>query len=394
MSWVLKPVMLNGDSGMIRILSVLAVLLCGSLFAALLCAPAQAHEMRPAVVTVTFAETGRFDVAVQVNAEALLASIGPQHSDTDDAPQAQHYNRLRRLTPAQLGQAFADFGAVYAARMRFAFDGETVAVRYVGLEAPPVGDVRDARVSTIRLSGSTPAGAETFRWQYDAALGDAVLRVALAGVEQPRVSWLTRGAPSEPIPLQGQVRAQSTAEVVVDYLYLGFTHILPKGLDHILFVLGLVLLSRAWRPLLAQITAFTVAHTITLGMTLYGVIGLSPAIVEPLIALSIVYVAVENLFTRTLKPWRVLLVFGFDLLHGMGFTGVLQSLGLPPGNVPTALLSFNIGVELGQLAVVLLALLVVVWFKDRAVYRRYVVIPGSLSIAAVGAYWTVERLVF
>ena len=386
--------MLDANSVMVRILSVLAVPLCGPLFIALLCLPAQAHEMRPAVVTVTFAEAGRFDVAVQVNAEALLAGIGPQHSDTDDAPQARHYNRLRRLAPAQLHQAFAELGDAYAARMRFEFDGEAVAVRYAGLAAPPVGDVRDARVSTVRLSGSAPSGAGTFRWQYDPALGDAVLRVALAGVEQPQVSWLTRGTPSQPIPLQGRMRAQSLAEVAVDYLRLGFTHILPKGLDHIVFVLGLVLLSRAWRPLLAQITAFTVAHTITLAMTLYGVIGLSPAIVEPLIALSIVYVAVENLFTRTLKPWRVLLVFGFGLLHGMGFAGVLQSLGLPPGNVPAALLSFNIGVELGQLAVVLLALSVIVWFRDKDVYRRYVVIPVSLGIAAAGAYWTIERVVF
>ena len=367
-------------------------LLCGLMIMAAACLSAQAHEIRPAVVTVTFAEAGRFDVEVKVNAEALLAGIGPQHSDTDDAPQAQRYNRLRALTPAQLARAFDEFGDAYAAGMRFEFDGEPVAARYQGLDAPAVGDARNARVSVVRLSGRTPPGAETFRWRYDAQLGDAVLRVALAGVESPQVSWLQGGALSQPLSLQGQLPTASTAQVLADYLYLGFTHILPKGLDHILFVLGLFLLSRAWRPLLAQITAFTVAHSITLGLTLYGVIGLSPAIVEPLIALSIVYVAVENLLTRTLKPWRVLLVFGFGLLHGMGFAGVLQSLGLPPGHVPAALLSFNIGVELGQLAVVLLALAAVAWLKDRDAYRRYVVMPGSLIIAVVGAYWTIERV--
>jgi hypothetical protein len=134
---------------------------------------------------------------------------------------------------------------------------------------------------------------------------------------------------------------------------LGYTHILPKGTDHILFVLGIFLLSTRWRPILAQVTAFTVAHTITLGLTIYGIVSLSPRIVEPLIALSIVYVAVENVVTPELRPWRVALVFAFGLLHGMAFAGVLSQLGLPRTEFLTALLCFNAGVELGQLSVIL-----------------------------------------
>ena len=152
------------------------------------------------------------------------------------------------------------------------------------------------------------------------------------------------------------------------------------------------MLSTKLRPLLLQVTAFTPAHTITLGLTIYGVFSLAPSIVEPLIALSIAYVAVENLVTTELKPWRVALVFAFGLLHGMGFAGVLTDLGLPRGEFVTALLTFNVGVEMGQLAVIGVAFTMVAGVMDREWYRRRVVIPASVVIAAVGLYWTVERL--
>ncbi len=178
------------------------------------------------------------------------------------------------------------------------------------------------------------------------------------------------------------------------YLGLGFVHIVPRGLDHILFVLGLVLLNRRLRPVLLQVSAFTLAHSITLGLSLYGVIAAPAEWVEPLIALSIVYVAVENLFTTQLQPWRVALVFSFGLLHGLGFAGVLQEVGLPRSEFVTALVTFNVGVELGQLIVVGTALAVLGWHASRHPrYRQLVVIPASTLIAGVALYWTVARIV-
>jgi hydrogenase/urease accessory protein HupE len=188
------------------------------------------------------------------------------------------------------------------------------------------------------------------------------------------------------------VPVRTTGDVLLDYTVLGFTHILPKGLDHILFVLGIFLLSARWRPLLYQVTAFTVAHSITLALSLYGIVSLPPSVVEPLIALSIVYVAVENILVSGLRPWRVWVVFAFGLLHGLGFAGVLTELGLPEGEFVPALVAFNVGVELGQLAVILLALAAVGWCRNRPWYRSRVVIPASLVIAATGAWWTVERV--
>lgn len=181
-------------------------------------------------------------------------------------------------------------------------------------------------------------------------------------------------------------------ELLAVWLRLGFLHIIPRGLDHILFVLGLFLLNRHWKPLLWQVSAFTLAHTITLGLSMYDIVNLPGNVVEPLIALSICYVAVENMVTNELKPWRPLVVFIFGLIHGLGFAGVLSELRLPDGDYLSALLAFNVGVEVGQLAVIGLAFVALRWFYDRPWYRKGIVMPLSLLIAGCGAFWTVTRI--
>ncbi|MDX1913131.1 MAG: HupE/UreJ family protein [Saprospiraceae bacterium] len=176
------------------------------------------------------------------------------------------------------------------------------------------------------------------------------------------------------------------------YLKLGFEHIVPLGTDHILFVLSLFFLSNRLKTVVLQATAFTLAHSITLGLAIFGYIEPLAAVVEPIIALSIFFVAVENMLVRELKPSRLGIVFLFGLVHGMGFAGVLSELGLPSESYIQALLSFNIGVELGQLAVILAAyFLLGRWFSNEKWYRRRVVNPVSAGIALLALYWTLER---
>ncbi len=196
-------------------------------------------------------------------------------------------------------------------------------------------------------------------------------------------------------PMDMNLEKISSAEVSWIYLKLGFTHILPLGIDHILFVLGLFLLSPKLKPLLTQVTCFTIAHTITLGLSVYNVISLPAYIVEPVIAASIIYVAVENMRTSKLNKWRLVIVFLFGLIHGMGFAGALMELGLPKSQFLNALLTFNVGVELGQISVVLIAFMLVgLWFKSSEWYHRRIVVPASVIIAVIAAYWTVERIFF
>lgn len=184
-----------------------------------------------------------------------------------------------------------------------------------------------------------------------------------------------------------------TTDVVWYYTKLGFTHIIPSGADHILFVVGLCLLSTKIKTILWQATAFTVAHSITLALSMKNIFVMPSPIVEPIIALSIMFVAVENILIAQLKPWRIALVFLFGLIHGMGFASALNEIGLPNGKFFTSILSFNLGVELGQMAVILATFsLLIIPFKNKTWYRRRVVYGASSLIALVAAYWVVERV--
>ncbi len=181
------------------------------------------------------------------------------------------------------------------------------------------------------------------------------------------------------------------AAVFTSEVKRGFLHVLPLGLDHVLFVLGLFLMSRKWKPLLFQVTTFTLAHTITLWLASAGIVTLPPSVVEPIIAASIVAVALENLVRRHYSHWRLLIVFIFGLIHGLGFAGVMATRLDSTGSLILGLLGINIGVELGQIAVIAIAFAATFWIVNEEKYRKFVVIPGSLLVALAGIWWVVER---
>ncbi len=182
-----------------------------------------------------------------------------------------------------------------------------------------------------------------------------------------------------------------TTQTVRLYIKLGFVHILPRGTDHILFVLALFLASTRLRPLLIQISVFTLAHTLTLALAASGKISAPPDIVEPMIAASIAFVALENLIFKDMTKWRPALVFGFGLFHGLGFAGVLADMGLAQEQFLVSLISFNVGVELGQLSVILAAWVALHWFYKKSWYRARIAQPISLFIAITGLVWAVQR---
>ncbi|MFZ7114444.1 MAG: HupE/UreJ family protein [Bacteroidota bacterium] len=187
----------------------------------------------------------------------------------------------------------------------------------------------------------------------------------------------------------------SKGDLFWEYLKLGFQHILPLGFDHILFVLGIFLLKPKLRSVLLQVTCFTIAHSITLALAINGYISPPSGIIEPLIALSIVFIGIENILFKELKWWRLIIVFMFGLIHGCGFAGVLSEIGLPEKDFLSALVAFNIGVEAGQTAVILLAVLIFqTRFADRPWYRNRVTIPVSVCISLIAVYWTIERVFY
>ena len=352
-------------------------------------AGAQAHEVKPTIADLTVAE-GRAVLALEINLEALLAGIDLDTvEDTDNAENAGDYDALRSLPAARIVARAPELLPNWNSLPLLSVDGAAVPLESVTLEVPDGVAAELPRDSQWRLEGAVPAGAEEVQVTWPDGAGALVLRQQ--GVEAPYTGYLSGGETSPEIALGGG-DAESGWQAFVSYIPVGFDHILPKGLDHILFVLGLFFLSTRLRPLIWQVTAFTLAHTVTLALGALGWVNVPGAIVEPLIAASITYVAVENIFHSALNRWRPLVIFGFGLLHGLGFASVLGDFGLPAGQFVPALIGFNIGVELGQLAVIAIAFVLVGWAMNRDWYRRAIAVPASCVIAAVGAYWFIERV--
>jgi len=389
--------------------------------------PATAHDLGFTRTVAVLLPAGGFRVDMQVDLDALALGVS---QDTDDA---ELMAALDALSADELAQTVTDLRQTFLRRVRVRFDGETFMPE---VSFPDAGSARARANNTVlgltaRLAGTIPRGAVELTLQASRAFPplhitfvdvrahavtperlDEMLRFGppmgedaneanaasndqlgeLLGDLVTSRQILQRGDRSAPYPLNRPPPQAGRWEVATQYLRLGFRHILPLGIDHILFVLGLFLLNTSWRPLLVQITAFTAAHTLALALSTYGIVSLSPSIVEPLIALSIAWIALENVVTDELKPWRPAVVFGFGLLHGLGFAGVLAELGLPPNEYLTALLSFNAGVELGQLTVIALAFVLLGAFRRRRWYRSRITVPLSASIGVIGLYWAFQHV--
>ena len=270
------------------------------------------------------------------------------------------------------------------------------------------GEFEEPSPVVTRHTGS--AAVQTWRWKLDeplrgrtlsiegleATMTDALVRVEFAD----GTSWVGRLKPHAPvatIPMR-----QGAGEVVRTYLRLGVEHIL-LGIDHLLFVLALLLLTKGALRLVKTVTAFTLAHSITLALATLGFVHVPQAPVEAVIALSIVFVAAEIIRSRqgtegltTRAPWVV--AFTFGLLHGFGFAGALSGIGLPQGQIPAALLFFNVGVEVGQLLFVGAVLAALALTRQLRVSAgplappRWVELVPPYAIGSFAMFWVIQRV--
>lgn len=367
-------------------------LLLLALLSSLWSARAEAHEVVPVIADLVV-QDGEMRLDLRMNLEVFVAGIDlGSVLDTSTAEEAARYDALRAMEPAALEAEARDWAGGWLPGVRVSADGAPLATRLAEVVIPEVGDLSFARNSHLVIAAEVPEGTRVLEVAWPEGAGQLVLRQQ--GVEKPYTGLIEAGGTSGPIEIGGG-GMKGALSAFAGYVPVGFDHILPKGLDHILFVLGLFFLSTRLRPLLWQVSAFTLAHTITLALGALGWVSVPAGIVEPLIAASITYVAVENVLTNALHAWRPAVVFCFGLLHGLGFASVLEEFGLPEGQFVPALLGFNVGVELGQITVIAMAFLAVgYWFGGKPWYRRAIAVPASLAIAAVGAYWFVERAFF
>ncbi len=349
------------------------------LLALLWACPLDAHELGSLSVKIFIAGDRAYRVEVGVDAEHLPGTLNPYAGLADEAPDALRQARV---------EAFVER---FMEGLRWEADGH--AQRPSAALEPLPKNVARPRIA-FGFEGHLPQGTKRLQWAQALPVGQYLVSFQIEGQPEPLFQWAEGGRASEPFDLVAVLPPPTRARLVLTYLKLGYTHILPQGLDHILFVLGIFFLSLRARPILLQVTAFTLAHSLTLGLSLFGVMALSPRIVEPLIALSIVVVAAENVLTETFRPWRIAIVFGFGLLHGLGFAGTLHDMNLPSNEIVPALVFFNLGVEGGQLTVIALAFVALgVGFGKRPWYRSRIAVPASLAIGAAGLFWTIQRIV-
>jgi hydrogenase/urease accessory protein HupE len=253
-------------------------------------------------------------------------------------------------------------------------------------------DTGGAAVQTWRLRAVEPLRGQTLRIRgLEGTMTDALVRIEFADGS----AWVKRLTPQEPaaaIPAR-----QGGWAVAGEYLRLGVEHILG-GVDHLLFVLALLLITRGFGRLVKTVTAFTVAHSITLALATLGFVHVPQRPVEAVIALSIVFVAAEIVHARRGRegmaaraPWMV--AFTFGLLHGFGFAGALSEIGLPAGHIPLALFFFNVGVEVGQLLFIAAVLsLVALLRRGRMPLPGWAELVPPYAIGSVAMFWVLQRI--
>ena len=353
-------------------------------------AAVKAHEVSPSILDLSISSNA-VQLKIRLSVEAILADVNLSETDnTNFSKNSFKYDELRSLNPEEIKNYFYNRWPEIAPLIQLYQSGRALELNFSELSVPEIGNLELTRISHLYIEAELKSN-DPISFSWDPKFGPVVVRQM--GVQNGLTQFLQNGDKSDPIYVNDNVQ-YSKLTAFLDYIPVGFEHIIPKGWDHIIFVLGLFFFSTKLRPLVWQISAFTVAHTFTLALGSIGYIKIIPEIVEPLIALSIVFIAVENIFFDRLSKWRPIVIFIFGLLHGLGFASVLGEFGLPDGFFIMALLGFNFGVEIGQLTVVLLAFITLgYWFNKKDYYQISVANPISIIIGLVGAYWFIERVI-
>ena len=360
------------------------------------CFNAKSHEIKPAVVDFFITE----DVATlyfNINSEVVLADINAsKYEDTNDAPEAAQYNYFRELSELELEDYISKEWSSFSKKINIRSNDKLLDLNLIDVDVESEPNLEFTRDTILKVQTKID---ENFVIVFDGSFGSVVVR-QFEDFTKNNVLYAEFLQPGEISPILSNKKGSSFWEIALEYLFVGVEHIVPKGLDHILFVLGLFFYSIKLKPLLMQVTMFTLAHSFTLILATFNLIYIPASIVEPLIALSISYVAFENIFPKKLKfnkfnsLTRYFIIFIFGLIHGLGFAFVLGDIGLDSSQLVLSLISFNVGVELAQIGIIILMYLLMIMPSKRTWYKKIIQFPLSAIIGLIGFYWFVERVFF
>jgi hypothetical protein len=354
------------------------------------------HEIKPAIVDLIIAD-GQASIDFKINAEQILSGVdASQYQDTNDAPQAELYDQFREKNKEELKQDIQQNWNLFQDQITInGLEGSSLNLVDLMIDQ----DVNPEYPRDTNLKTEVPLNQNQFTIQFATELGPVVIR-QFEDISKENMIFSTYLQPGEISAELSPVSQATMSQTIIEYIILGMEHIVPKGLDHILFIFGVFFFAVKLKPLLWQVTMFTLAHSLTLILASLKLVFIPASIIEPLIALSIGYVAFENIFQRQGKfhsrsnAIRYAVIFFFGLIHGLGFAFVLEDIGLPTGQLILSLLSFNIGVEIAQIGLVVLAYLLMFYPSKQLWYRKAIQIPCSLVIGLIGIYWFFERVFF
>jgi hypothetical protein len=354
-----------------------------------------ADVVKPALVEISIYADKKVEIVIDLSLEAVMTGIGTQYKKTTDAPNSVEYDKLRALKPKILRQRFKAFEAQFLNSVQLSVNKTMQSLDLERVKIDIIGYKKRPRKTVLTYSAKLKEWPKTLSWQYNKAYGDSALRYQVFEKDKYNWSqwqWLRDGAPSGVIDIN-QPEPISVAQRLTQFTMIGFDHVIPLGWDHILFIVGMALSSLLWRKLLLLVSVFTLAHTLTLGLAVFGVVEISPRIIEPLIAFSIAYVAIENLLPQQSIKRKSIIVFLFGLVHGLGFASMLKEFEMTPDSFLTTLIGFNVGVELAQVVVVLFVVLSLLGLRRLNLnYRKLAIIPVSVVISVIGFWWGIERL--
>lgn len=353
------------------------------------------HEIRPSIADYKIEENILY-FDIRLNAELILSGIDASNiTDTNSSPLSATYDDLRSLTRENLKILLIESWDDIQSKINLNINEVSTKFELVDINIEANRDFEISRDSILYLKYELDEDDEFLTFKWSEKYGPIIIREIneLKKEDDLYTEYLQAGLQTDKIFIKSE-NTQSIFKSIINYFFLGIQHIIPKGLDHILFIVGLFFFSVTLRPLLIQVTMFTIAHSITLIFVSVSYINVNPLIVEPIIALSIAYVGIENIFKQYVKEYlRYIIIFFFGLLHGLGFALVLSDIGYQSSKLILNLISFNLGIEAAQIFIILsLYVLLGIKFSNKKYYRYIFQVPVSLFIALVGIYWFFERI--
>ena len=355
------------------------------------------HEIKPSIADFTYDEK-YLNFKIRLNAELILSNIDASTvSNTDSSSLSEIYDKFRILSKKDLEEMFQNSWSEISSNIDIQINNETKKINLIKTEVEDIKNFEISRDTHVYFRVLLDKNSEKFTFSWIKNYGPIILRENNnKKLEDELVTeYLQAGIESSQFSFK-ENNFSKTFNSFAKFFVLGIKHIIPKGLDHILFIFGLFLFSSSLKKLISQITIFTIAHSITLIFVSLSLMRINPQIVEPIIALSIVYIGLENIFKKYIKEYlRYVVILFFGLLHGLGFALVLSDIGYKSSDLFVNLISFNLGIEVAQISIVLvLYLLVALNFATNKNYRIFFQVPSSILISSIGLYWFFERINF